>query len=42
MISYLVVFQRAVDEGALVYDMRDQRAERGWNEYKAAIDEALA
>ncbi len=42
MVSYLVVFQRAVDEGLLVYDMKDQRAERGWNEYKEAIDEALS
>ena len=41
MISYLVAFQRAVDEGVLVGEVRDQRAERGWNEYRTAIDEAI-
>lgn len=41
MISYLVVFQRAVDEGVLVYDMKDSRAARAWDEYKNAIEEAL-
>ncbi len=41
MISYLVAFQRAVDEGVLVKDVRDPRAERGWNEYRMAIDEAI-
>ncbi|MDP9310384.1 MAG: ParA family protein [Chloroflexota bacterium] len=42
MISYLVAFQRAVDEGVLVYEMRDARAMRGWEEYREAIEEALA
>ncbi len=42
MISYLVAFQRAVDEGTLVYEIRDARALRGWDEYREAIEEALA
>ena len=41
MISLLVVFQRAVDEGVLVYDMKGPMAERGWREYQAAIEEAV-
>lgn len=41
MISYLVAFQRAVDEGVLVNQVKDPRAERGWTEYANAIDEAI-
>jgi chromosome partitioning protein len=41
MISSLVVFQRAVDDGVLVYDMKGPMAERGWREYQTAIEEAL-
>lgn len=41
-ISYLLAFQKAVDEGVLVYDLKDPRAERGWNEYRNAIEEFTA
>src|SRR3712207_2118619 len=41
MISYLMAFQKAVDEGVLVYDVKDPNAPRGWEEYCAAIEEAL-
>ncbi len=41
MISYLIAFQKAADEGVLVYDVKDPNATRGWDEYRTAIKEAL-
>ncbi len=41
MVSYLTAFQKAVDEGVLVYGVKDPRAERGWNEYRSAIEEVI-
>ena len=41
MISYLIAFQKAADEGVLVYDVKDTNAQRGWDEYRVAIEEAL-
>src|SRR3712207_6060240 len=41
LISYLIAFQKAADEGVLVYDVKDPNAQRGWDEYRTAIEEAL-
>ena len=32
-VSFLVAFKRAVEEGKLVYEVKDSRAQRGWDEY---------
>ena len=41
LISYLLAFQKAADEGVLVYDVKDPNAQRGWDEYRTAVEEAL-
>ncbi len=41
LISYLLAFQKAADEGVLVYDVKDPNAQRGWDEYRIAVEEAL-
>jgi len=41
MISYLLAFQKAADEGVLVYDVKDPNALRAWEEYQVATEEIL-
>jgi len=41
MISNLMAFQKAADEGVIVHDVKDPNASRGWEEYRRAIEEAL-
>ncbi len=41
LISYLMAFQKAADEGVLVHDVKDPNAQRGWDEYRTAVEEAL-
>jgi chromosome partitioning protein len=41
MISALTVFQRAVEEGVLVQQVKHPSAKRGWQEYCTVIEEAL-
>jgi chromosome partitioning protein len=41
MISYLMAFQKAADEGVLVHEVKDPNAPRGWDEYRKAIEEAI-
>jgi chromosome partitioning protein len=41
MISYLMAFQKAADEGVLVHEVKDPNAPRAWDEYRRAIEEAL-
>jgi chromosome partitioning protein len=41
MISHLMAFQKAADEGVLVHEVKDPNAPRGWEEYRKAIEEAL-
>jgi chromosome partitioning protein len=41
MISNLMAFQKAADEGLIVHDVKDPNASRGWEEYRRAIEEAL-
>jgi chromosome partitioning protein len=41
MISHLMAFQKAADEGVLVHEVKDPNAPRGWDEYRKAIEEAL-
>jgi chromosome partitioning protein len=41
MISYLMAFQKAADEGVLVHEVKDPNAPRAWDEYRKAIEEAL-
>jgi len=41
MVSHLMAFQKAADEGVLVQEVKDPNALRGWEEYRRAIEEAL-
>jgi chromosome partitioning protein len=41
MISNLMAFQKAADEGVIVHEVKDPNAPRGWEEYRKAIEEAL-
>ena len=40
-VSFLVAFKRAVEEGKLVYEVKDPRAQRGWDEYQSAFAEFI-
>ncbi|MEM6253347.1 MAG: ParA family protein [Cyanobacteria bacterium P01_D01_bin.156] len=40
-IRRLAAFQKAAMQGVPVYDVKDQRAERGWQDYKAVGNELL-
>ena len=40
-IGRLAAFQKAAMQGVLVYDVKDQRSERGWQDYEAVGDEIL-
>jgi len=40
-IGRLAAFQKAAMQGIPVYDVKDQRAERGWQDYKSVGNEIL-
>ena len=40
-ISFLIAFERAVDFGCLIYDVKEPLAYRGWEDYRSVMEEAI-